>query len=127
MLSILIPYFHYDCSSLVEALRLQAEHEGIDCEVLTVDDAQLGLGRAAARNHLAEMAHGDLLMFMDCDATVVSDSFLRDCLATHEAHPDAVICPRPCHAATLPSPEVSLRWRYEHQADSQRSAEQRNK
>lgn len=131
LLSVLIPVYRYDCSSLVASLRSQAAADGVDCEVLTADDEVLQLGRAAVRNHLARQAGGELLLFMDCDATLLGDHFLSDCLTRWQRENKArnapvVLCPRLCHAEQLPSPEVSLRWRYEHSADKHRSAAERN-
>ena len=56
---------------------------------------------------------------MDSDAEVISDSFVADYLK----HTDAdVVCGGLCHADTLPSPEVSLRYAYEKRADKKRTA-----
>ena len=143
MLSILIPTYNYDCTCLVRDLQSQAECAGIDYEIIVADDAsplqecrerireintwphcrlielEQNLGRARIRNRLADEARFEWLLFMDSDAEVISDSFIVDYLK----HTDAdVICGGLCHADTLPSPEVSLRYAYEKRADRKRAA-----
>lgn len=146
MLSILIPTYNYDCRDLVNALHRQAEQAGIAYEIIVADDASPtyiykeknreinalahcrfmemteNLGRARIRNRLADEAQHPWLLFMDCDAEVISPTFIADYLR----HTDAeVICGGLCHADTLPSPTVSLRYAYEKQADKRRAAKYR--
>ena len=146
MLSILIPTYNYDCTRLVRDLQAQAQCLGIDYEIIVADDASpiqdyrernrvinalphcrlielpQNVGRARIRNRLADEAQGEWLLFMDCDAEVISDSFVSDYLA----HTDAdVVCGGLCHADTLPSPEASLRYAYERRADKRRAARYR--
>lgn len=143
MLSILIPTYNYDCTQLVRDLHGQAELLGVDYEIIVMDDAspqpdcklrnrvinelphcryvelESNLGRARIRNRLADEARFDWLLFMDSDAEVVSNSFIADYLK----HTDAdVVCGGLCHADTLTSPEVSLRYAYEKRADKKRTA-----
>ena len=146
MLSILIPTYNYDCRDLVNALHRQAEQAGIAYEIIVADDASPtyiykeknreinalahcrfmemteNLGRARIRNRLADEAQHPWLLFMDCDAEVISPTFIADYLR----HTDAeVICGGLCHDDTLPSPTVSLRYAYEKQADKRRAAKYR--
>lgn len=146
MLSILIPTYNYDCTQLVGDLQQQAEALGIDYEIIVADDASPikayteanrainalphcrlvempeNLGRARIRNRLADEAKHPWLLFMDADAEVVSNTFI----ARYLEHTDAeVVCGGLCHADTLPSPEVSLRYAYEKRADKTRAAHYR--
>lgn len=146
MLSILIPTYNYDCTQLVHDLHEQAELLGIDYEIIVADDAsplqackeknreinalphcrlielEQNLGRARIRNRLADEAQHEWLLFMDADAEVTS----RDFIANYLKHTDAeVICGGLCHADTLPSPEVSLRYAYEKRADKRRASHYR--
>lgn len=148
MLSILIPTYNYDCTDLVRGLQQQAEFADIDYEIIVMDDAspthaykkinreintlphcrlielEENIGRARIRNRLADEAKYEWLLFMDSDAEIISDSFIADYLK----HTDAdVVCGGLCHAATLPSPEVSLRYTYEKRADKTRAACYRTK
>lgn len=143
MLSILIPTYNYDCTKLVRDLQVQANCAGIDYEIIVADDASPlyafreknreinalphcrlvelpeNVGRARIRNRLADEARFEWLLFMDADAEVISDTFIVDYLK----HTDAdVVCGGLCHADTLPSPEVSLRYAYEKRADKRRAA-----
>lgn len=147
MLSILIPTYDYDCRRLVSDLHAQAEQAGIAYEIIVADDASptsiykeknreinhLGhcrlielaenVGRARIRNRLADEAQYEWLLFMDCDAEVISPTFITDYLR----HTDAeVICGGLCHADALPSPAVSLRYAYEKRADKRRAARYRS-
>ena len=148
MLSILIPTYQYDCSRLVCDLHLQAQQLGVPYEIIVADDAspdatyrdshvafahlphcrliQLAdnVGRARIRNLLAREARYDWLLFMDADAQVISPTYLTDYLS-HSAEGADVICGGLCHAPALPSPEVSLRYAYEHRADRRRAAHYR--
>ena len=148
MLSILIPTYNYDCTRLVKELYSQAEHADVDYEIIVADDAspmvehkmknreinalphcrlielEENIGRARIRNRLADEARHEWLLFMDADAEVISDDFIDQYLK----HTDAdVVCGGLCHADTLPSPEVSLRYAYEKRADKKRAAHYRAK
>lgn len=125
-LSILIPVYRYDCSRLVAALHRLCREDGVDYEVLTADDERLRLGRAGIRNHLAERAQGTWLLFIDCDAAVDDDAFIRRYRVAMSSGV-SVVCGGLRHAASLPSPAVSLRWRYERAADRHRSADIRSR
>lgn len=121
-LSILIPVYKWDCSLLVEDLERQAKKLDISYEIIEADDEQLNMGRARIRNHLAEMAHGNWLLFLDCDAVVESSSFLKNYLDAAKNSKAKVICGGLHHAKKMPSEDVSLRWSYEHRADRHRAA-----
>ena len=146
MLSILIPTYNYDCTRLVSNLQRQTQQASIDYEIIVADDAsptyiykeknreinvlphcrlielEENVGRARIRNLLADEAQGEWLLFMDCDAEVISDSFITDYLT----HTDVgVVCGGLCHPDALPSPEVGLRYMYERRADKRRAAHYR--
>lgn len=148
MLSILIPTYNYDCRRLVNDLHQQAELAGIAYEIIVADDASPkpiykeknreintllhcrlielpeNVGRARIRNRLADEAQYEWLLFMDCDAEVISPTFITDYLRHTNAE---VVCGGLCHADILPSPTVSLRYAYEKRADRRRAARYRNR
>lgn len=91
MLSILIPVYNYDVRSLVGDLAKQCLEASIPFEILCYDDhsqeefdrinqkvIQLegvtyfrlakNVGRSMIRNHLAQVARYDHLLFLDCDS-----------------------------------------------------------
>lgn len=145
MLSILIPTYNYDCTSLVGDLQQQAQQAGIDYEIIVADDASpmhiykeknrevnrlphcrlielnQNIGRARIRNLLASEAQYTWLLFMDADAKVISPTYIDDYLRAMTDGID-VLCGGLCHTDTLPSPCVSLRYAYEKRADKQRAA-----
>ena len=82
------------------------------------------VGRARIRNRLANEAKYEWLLFMDCDAEIIGTTFITDYLTQMKTDAE-VICGGLCHADTLPSTEVSLRYAYEKRADKRRSAHHR--
>jgi glycosyltransferase involved in cell wall biosynthesis len=84
------------------------------------------IGRARIRNRLADEARHEWLLFMDADAEVISDDFIDQYLKHTDTDAD-VVCGGLCHADTLPSPEMSLRYAYEKRADKKRAAHYRAK
>ncbi|NOQ27198.1 MAG: glycosyltransferase [Bacteroidales bacterium] len=105
MVSILIPVFNHKITSLVHDLCKQIEENSIDAEIIIVDDASLinfeenvkvsdlkyvryerlqnNIGRSKIRNYLASLAKFDYLIFIDCDAGIVDESFINnyiDCI-----------------------------------------------
>lgn len=124
-LSILIPVYHRDCTQLINDLKKQGDALCIDYEIITADDEQLQLGRAGIRNHLADLAKGTYLLFIDCDALIDNPNFLKN--YRYAAAEADVICGGLHHADKLPSPSVSLRYRYEKAADKHRSAAERSR
>lgn len=108
MLSILIPTYNQDVSTLVNILHQQCVDENIQFEILAQDDAStkstfdvfkasidlpyfswernaLNLGRSANRNKLAKQAKYDLMLFIDGDSVVQSDTFIKIFL-DHQDH-----------------------------------------
>lgn len=149
-LSILIPAFNWDCSRLVYDLYSQGQALDISYEIILADDCStdtelsernrkaverlencrfIGLshnmGRAAIRNMLASEARYDKLLFLDCDSSVRDESFL--CNYLNAADRALVVCGGAIHPDTLPEPGEELRWRYERNADKERSAEFRSR
>jgi len=148
MLSILIPTYNYNCVRLVRDLQEQTSRAEIEYEIIVADDASpnhlhkeknreintlphcrlielpKNVGRARIRNRLADEAQYEWLLFMDCDAEVISPTFITDYLR----HTDAeVVCGGLCHANALPSPTMSLRYAYEKRADKRRAARYRER
>lgn len=148
MLSILIPTKDYDCHILVEELHKQGESLGLPYEIIIGEDGtaeenlrlntmvdslthcrriikKTNIGRAAIRNLLARESRYPNLIFIDCDAVVEKDDFLRlyaDALKDYDVVYGALY-----HANEQPNDECSLRYRYEKEADKQRDAITRSK
>lgn len=102
MLSILIPIYNYSVYSLVSKLSNLAQKEGINFEIICIDDASTehlqdneaingvpgvnyskltqNIGRSALRNMLAEKANSQNLLFIDTDMSIPNDHFLSSYL-----------------------------------------------
>lgn len=100
MLSILIPVFNFDVTTLVNELLTQCNKENIPFEIRIYDDASTNpqllahnnklenipsvvykklpenLGRSAIRNLLANDAKYTSLLFLDCDSAIQQKSFI---------------------------------------------------
>lgn len=167
MISILISTYNYDCYRLVCDLRGQCEACGIDYEIIVGDDCSRdklsqiacmkvnefprcryspsaeNLGLAATRNRLAEESRGDYLLFLDSDARVCTDDFIRvyldNCskadvivggIRTPDMRRDELVSR--CETADLGKPHSmfvvnrTLRYKYEKNADLRRDAATRN-
>jgi hypothetical protein len=104
MLSILIPTYHYDITSLVEEVCKQCKACHINFEILVYDDASksylnsrnasintkefctfkelpYNLGRSAIRNYLAENAQFNTLLFIDAGTFPKRKNFIKTYLS----------------------------------------------
>jgi cellulose synthase/poly-beta-1,6-N-acetylglucosamine synthase-like glycosyltransferase len=98
MLSVLIPVYNFNVTSLVDDLHRQLSALAIDFEIIATEDGSTqflnenqsvenlqfvqynvldkNIGRAAIRNLLAECAKYDYLLFLDCDIEICNDNFI---------------------------------------------------
>lgn len=98
MLSVLIPTYNYEIRPLVESLHHQAVEQGLDFEIIVIEDGSTrcveanatilelkgcrhivlprNVGRSAIRNRLADEAIYDNLLYLDCDARLHSEYFI---------------------------------------------------
>lgn len=99
MISILIPTYNYNITHLVAELHQQGMNTYVDFEIIVLEDGSTlfveenkavtdfefcrhiilneNIGRSAVRNKLADEAKYDHLLFIDCDAEVCSQDFVR--------------------------------------------------
>lgn len=149
-ISVLIPTYNHKCYTLVAELQRQLEKENCVYEILVAEDGsrdqvsiianhlicelpnchhiinKKNLGRSGIRNYLIDKAIGQWLLFIDSDAKVVSDSFIRRYLAAADNNEDVIVGGL-VNPEELPSPDVTLRYFYEKTADSQRDVQYRQK
>ena len=148
MLSILIPVKNFNCSRLIEALHEQGEALGFPYEILIAEDGteksnlhfnsiadtltncrrivkDFNIGRAAIRNLLAAEAQHPSLLFIDCDAVVEKEDFLKTYALALKSH--KVVCGGLYHAKSIPNKHCTLRYIYEKKADKTRDALTRSK
>lgn len=97
MISVCIPIYNYYAYPLVRRLVNQAKSLKIEIEVICIDDHSTGyyqnqnksiadiaqfvkldenIGRARIRNLFLKYAHGEYMLFLDCDS-IVPDNFLK--------------------------------------------------
>lgn len=149
MLSILIPTRDRTCYPLVADLHQQAEGLGVPYEILVAEDgsrSQVDLianhkitelshcrhlvrkencGPAAIRNWLAREARYGWILFIDSDAKVTREEYLKTYLE-HVGKAD-VVAGGLQHEAENPDPHRTLRFKYEKQADRHRGAAERTR
>lgn len=148
MLSILIPVFEVDVRALVQALQAQAEALEYPVEICCFDDGSAesirtlnrsiaslpgvlyrempeNMGRSKIRNALAAAAKHPYLMFIDGDAAVPDELFLRR--YAEAARPELVLVGGTAYHPTPPHDKrLMLRWHYGRHRE-QRSAAERNR
>ena len=113
-----------DASTDDEAVSKNAVIEYLpNCRYL---DSERNVGRAAIRNRLAKAAHHPWLLFMDADAEVIDDDFIANYLNAIRQHPDVdAVVGGIIHPDACPSPQQTLRHRYEKEAEARFCVERR--
>lgn len=99
-LSVLIPIFNFDVTSLVQSLAVQLEKSGNDGEIILLNDGstdemvnanqalqnipsvkffknEINEGRMLARQKLSSFARFEYFLFLDCDSEIIKDDFLE--------------------------------------------------
>jgi len=133
MLSILIPVYNYDIRGLVSDLISQIELIQQPVEIILLNDGSdkpylvilekvdlssyiqlhhfdLNQGRVASRKKLAELANYDYLLFMDCDAGIVSKGYITNYL--NELNNSSVIVGGHVYQNETPESAYRLHWKY---------------
>lgn len=130
MISVCIPVYNRDITTLVCDLHRQCESLDIAFEIVLIDDAsEIGyklknktllslksviyeelsenIGRSAIRNMLASKASYPYLIFVDNDAKVCSDDFIEKYIRQRSA---GIVCYGGTAYDSCPSDEFKLRW-----------------
>jgi len=146
MISILIPTYNYSILELVQTLHVQGSELSCPFEIRIIDDASEEIyheqnkiiaelehvqyrrlskntGRSKIRNILATEARYDYFLFMDCDAKVSNNNFLKCYI--EECHSRAIVCGGTDYEEDEPVQSKHLRWYYGIKREK-RSAEERN-
>lgn len=133
MLSILIPVYNCDISSLVYALSHQVQILSQPVQILCLDDGSdaewraqnrsiknlpsveyqelaQNIGRSRIRNRLASMARYRFLVFLDGDSLIIRDDFVMRYL--QNAEENCVICGSRIYPDKCPGTEYRLHWTY---------------
>lgn len=138
MLSVLIPVYNYDVNLLVSTLDQQLTQSGIPYEIIIADDCsdtnyreknavitqganiqyiqnQTNMGRAKIRNRLTEAAQYPYLLFIDCDAKILRQDYIKNYLEAIEKmrhNPLFVINGGIAYQTEKPDSQYFLRWYY---------------
>lgn len=144
MLSVAIPIYNYDCTSLVKTLVELIERSGIDGEVICVDDCsadefheknrsleslrlvkysrlEQNIGRSAIRNKIVQFSNYEYLLFLDCDSKVVRPDFIENYLPFLDS--GEIVSGGRVYAVEKPSPEYLLHWTYGIERESRQLSE----
>lgn len=131
MISICIPVFNFNITSLVEELHHQAELLNIPYEIIIIDDGSdhfkeinkkaaeksnyielsENMGRAKIRNLFLAYAQYDFLLFLDCDSLIRTSDFLSNYIEIIKNYPGVVVGGR-VYDTKKPGREKMLRWKY---------------
>ena len=101
-ISVCIPVYNFDVRELVFSLSKEIENHKLNAEIILIDDAsskdfitineplkevvnqfiflEKNIGRSSIRNLFLKYASGDFLLFLDCDAKILSENFLKNYL-----------------------------------------------
>lgn len=132
MLSVLIPVYNWDITSLVKQIHDQCEALAIEFEIIALDDfspnldvkqsnsslqlayykyvqSETNLGNAEARNELSRLAKFDNLLFLDCDVIPVRQDFVKRYLEFKDE--EAIVCGGIIYENYYES-RFSLRWKF---------------
>jgi len=150
MISILIPAYDFDITSLVNGLHcvildseiyeeiiigadgcseqfLTAYNKLADLKKVKIHAEVENIGRAGIRNKLADRAKGTHLLYIDADALIISSavSYLDNYVKYLNSAP--VLCGGVAYRDSAPDdPDKFLRWRYGYNRE-QKSARTRNR
>lgn len=132
MLSVCIPIYNFDVRALVYNLASQIKKLEVPAEIVLIDDSSTedfkklyekacsqhiyhklskNIGRAKIRNLFLDYVKYDYLLFLDCDATIISDNLLSKYIQTIINKDYLVICGGSIYPKEKISKEYALRWK----------------
>jgi len=133
MISICIPVYNLGVAGLVDTLFKQKKGLEMAIEIVLIDDCsqdifkeqnkqiqsevryiqlEKNIGRAAIRNLFLEHTRHEYLLFLDCDATILHNDFLKRYVDAIKQHFDCVICGGSEYERIPPPKNKRLRWKY---------------
>lgn len=150
MISILIPVYNFDLTSMVSCLSNAIEDSEIYNEIIIGDDgceksyrstfqklarlkkvrllvSEKNIGRAAIRNRLAEIASCDYLLYIDADALIPAHASQYLDKWVNYMNTSPVVCGGTAYRDVPPDdPDRYLRWQYGYYKE-QKYAKKRNR
>lgn len=145
MISICIPVFNFNISTLIQEISKQAEKSGVPYEIIIIDDCSQefkaenkiaaeafeyielpkNIGRAKIRNRFLDFAKYDYLLFLDCDSLIHKDDFIQTYVEALDSSP-VIVCGGRVYPSTPPVRNKMLSWKHGIHRES-KSAEVRRK
>lgn len=139
MISVLIPTYDWDVTSLVTELHQQLLRSKIPFEIILIDDCsgsklnfkneeinnleycsysslKKNIGRSALRNLLMQKANYEWLLFLDADVLPVSGNFIQNYIDATAIHPSVMV-----GGIVYQNNETShlLRWKFGKKSEEQ--------
>ena len=131
MISICLPVYNFNISTLIKELSKQAKLLSVPYEIIIIDDgsdqytsinknACIGftfielpsnIGRSKIRNLFLNFAQYDYLLFIDCDSLIASPDFLSNYIKFIKNVPK-VVCGGRLYESACPGRIKRLSWKY---------------
>lgn len=147
MLSICISIYQFDSQQLIQELHKQALALKLEFEIIAIDDNsekkyqtvnksvsalkqvyysenRENTGRSRIRNQMAKLARHENLLFIDCDAQLVDNQFIKRYF--HASEKAKIVCGGTAYRSQKPEKQFLLHWNYGRKREM-RPASDRNK
>lgn len=131
MISICIPVYNFNITSLLNKLCHQVQSLTIPVEIIVIDDCSKNfqeinkkaaekynyveltenIGRSKIRNLFIGYSKYEQLLFLDCDSLIIKDNFLQTYLDILKDRPGVVVGGR-VYENNKPERNKMLRWKY---------------
>jgi len=138
MISICIPVYNFNITSLLNELSKQAKSLNIPYEIIIIDDASQhfkeenkrvcekytyielseNIGRARIRNLFLKHVKFEYMLFLDCDSLIGRNDFLSKYVEIIKYAP-SVVCGGRVYDQDRPGRERMLNWKYGNLRESQ--------
>lgn len=133
MLSICIPIYNFDMNRLVSGLAKEILDVNSPVEIVLIDDSSDpffiekneaicsrhtyiklndNVGRSRIRNLFLDYVSYEYMLFLDCDAIIISDDFVKNYIDVIRSIKPSVACGGRVYPARCPSLKQSLSWKY---------------
>lgn len=139
-LTVCIPVYNQDVTGLVYALIKQTKLTKGFANIVVLDDhsqtafhqtnsvlskevtyirLDSNIGRSKIRNKFLEYTTADYLLFIDCDSTIIDDTFIACYQNFLEKHHPSVVVGSSVYQSEPPSRQYKLRWTYGSKVESE--------
>ncbi|AGC39734.1 glycosyltransferase family 2 protein [Riemerella anatipestifer] len=141
MISICIPIYNTEVTTLVTDLKSEIKTNHLNAEIVLIDDASdeycrklnkpletvvdtmvwlpKNVGRARIRNLFLKYAKGQYLLFLDSDGEIISNQFIQNYQKFITENKDAKVVYGGRHTQKEePSVEIYLRWKFANERES---------